>query len=744
MRRWVFVSLFILISSVILGWQRNDGALNILSATYRVERVQIGRTTIIPSVKEKLLVVRFSLSKEVSQIGSIDAIDTEGKTYRMSKNTPLAALRSATDEPESYVSADHQNLRGSSIFMATILIPRSAVIAKVSFGGGRSATTTAFPIEPRGLDYYVETGVTPLQSISASRDQWYVSGGLDLRFDGWTSKTGMLGEIEGTEEGEIFVIGTFSVRNKTAEKLTLFSPKECDLPFVFETATGEKIRGNETALLPDSDHGLDDFALEPKMERTFRIFWKVPRGNRPKSFSVVEKTLGVESRPIVWPADGKGTTSSAKNSPRETTQPSALDAENIGIKGVRVSASGLVKKFPELSKQLRASKIPNFNQATVNLGGITIPVDPIVIGPTVEGKIFPKGKFEAKATGTKVTVDAQGETKIVATLQILNSGKVVREASGKSISLSCPKKSMYGVNFGISVGTPPGTYTGRFLIQDGVKREVPVTFIIVAKSGGVALSPAFGSVPVIPAGDSVTLPFQVQLQGNARSKVTFGLDTVTKGLTLSGETITLNPGESRTVNLTLSASDTAQSNSPLGDEIRIAANAVDLHSTTSVAIHAFIEPIYGVFEYHGKIGNVTYGANFVMKASGDWCWTVSASTSSKVSGDTLLQCLCLNYPDQGFRHFIQIGFPLGAKIEKLPGALTYISSGNDSWIRDHFSQIFDNGFSVKLARIDNGILSFTNNVTFDPGSSAPAKYVKWMASQKCKDDLKPSFAQLIK
>lgn len=744
MRRWLCVGIFLLISSLLFGFQRGADSITIVGGGYRLERVRIGNTTTIPNARQKLFVVRFALPKGMTQLSAIEALDARGTVYPLAKGSQLAVLASADDEPQNFRAADRNSLREGSVLMATFLMPSATVIDKVRFGSGRTATTVDVDSKVGGLDYYVESGVTPVQTISASRGEWYVSGGFDLRFDGWTTKTGMIGEIEGTEEGEAFVIGAFSVRNQTTETLNLFSPDRAELPFTLETTSGETVKANETILQSDSDHGLEDFSVAPGSERSFRVFWKTSRTARPKAFGVVEKTLGVDARPMIWPADGKGLTSSRKNSSRGTTPSSELDAEPSDVTGVRVSASGLVKKFPNLVKTLQVGKVPNFNGAGLNLGGITIPAEPIVVGPTLEGKIFPKGKFEAKATGTKITVDADGETKIVPTLQVLSGGKVVREQSGKSISLTCPKNSTYRITFGLSVGTPPGTYTGRFLVNDGVKRSISVTFIIAAKSGGVVLSPAFGSVPVLEAGSSITLPFNVQLQGNARSKVTFALQNGVKGLSLSGSPLTLDPGESRIVNLTLTAADTAQNTNFAGDEVRIVANAVDLKSSTSVSFKLLIEPMYGVFEYHGKIGNVTYSANLLFKASGDWCWTVSASTSSKISGDTLIQCLCLNFADQGYRHYIQVAFPLGAKVEKLPGSLTYIASGNDPWILNHFGDIFDAGFGAKLARIDNGILSFTNDIPFDPGSSAPAKYIQWMASRKCKFSLKPSFTKLIK
>lgn len=764
MRRWLLIGLFVLVSGLLFGFQRGSQAsdsISLVGGGYRLERVTVGRTTAIPGAHQKLVVVKYRLSGDVtktislSELASgVQVLDARGRAYPQVKGLPVAILRTVEQDPKTFETSDKVSLRGNPVFMSTFLIPSTTVIEKVSFGTGRTAQTLEAGRAIGGLDYYVDSGVTPLETISASRGEWYVSGGLDIRFDGYTTKTGTLGEIEGAEEGEVFIIGSFSVRNATGVATSLFAPGKEELPFKLETGSGESGEQeamNETVLHPEMEAGLDDFSIAPGAEKKFRVFWKVSRTSIPFAFSVVEKSAGVFTRPITWPAKGRGTTSPRKNTekpitPTEPTEPKQeeLDLENLNVKGLRVSSSQFSKKFPDFSKTIQLAKIPSFDRPIPDLNKFYLDVDPIVVGPVLETKVYPLSEYRNKPKASKVIVETDGETKITCALQILKNGQFVNGSSGKKISLNCPKDCTYRLVFAIPNSTTPGTYNGRFLVDDGSKRAINVTYIVVAKSGGVTITPAFSTVPIIEAGSEKSLPFNVSLQGNTASAIKITLQSGVKGLTMSSSALYLKPGEKKTVNLTFAADFTAEPKQVTGDEVRIAATAVELKTQAVTGFRVLIDPVYGIFEYHGTIGNVTYNVNLLFKPSGDWVWTAAGSTSSKISGDALLTCMCLSLPDNGFRHYIQVALPLGAKLEKMPSAMTYIASGNDPWIRDNYGAIFDAGFSAKIARFDIGVFSFTNNNPFDPMDAAPVKYGKWMAAQRCKYSLQSSAIKVLK
>ena len=746
MRQWSLLGL-LLASAALVGWGGTNKAetIKLLGGTYRLERVNVGQSTAIAGAYQKLLVIRYQLGEDAKTINLADlakgvqALDGRGRAYSQYKGLPIGILRSAEEDTKTFATAPQA--RANQIFLSTFLLPSTTEIEKISFGEGRGATTIDTTRAVSGLDYYVASGTTPLEQISAKKSSYYVSGGIDIRFDGWTGKTGQLGEIEATEEGEAFIIATFTARNATPNSSELLTPGKEQLQFSLDSKTAS----SETLLQPNSDNGLDSFELAPNAEKTFRVYWKVPRSTKPQHFALKSQSLGIAMRPIIWQADGTGTTSPDKNAPaaaqKENTE---LYFDHTNATGIRVAANQLKIKFPNVFKTLNDAKFSSFYNPIPDLNKFTFELPPITAGPTLEGSIFPKTKLDGKAKATKITVQTDGETKISATLQILKSGKVTNEKSGKSIELPCPKNSDYRINFGISVGTPPGIYTGHFLIDDGAKKAITVTYIIAPKTGGVSLSLATNPAIKLEAGEDFTIPVNVNLHGNAKSKVQFNLQNATKGVTMTAETITMNPGETRTINLKFSTDPATQSSSPGGDPMRVTAIALDLNSQSTVEFRALIAPNWGAFHYKGKIGNVMYESDFLFKANGDWVWTAVGSTSSTVSGDTLMQCMVLNYPDNGGRHFIQVAFPLGAKLEKMPGTLTYVATGNDTWIRDNFNEVFDSGFSVKLARIDNGLLSFTNNNPIDPFDSGPIKYVQWMKQQNCKFSLKTLSSKVIK
>lgn len=746
MRQWSLLGL-LLASTALVGWGGTNKAetIKLLGGNYRLERVNVGQSTAVAGANQKLLVIRYQLGDDTKTINLADlakgvqALDARGRAYPQYKGLPVGILRSAEEDSKTFATAPQA--RANQIFLSTFLLPSTTEIEKITFGEGRGATTIDTTRAVSGLDYYVASGTTPLEQINAKKSSYYVSGGIDIRFDGWTGKTGQLGEIEATEDGEVFIIASFTARNATPNSSELLTPGKEQLQFSLDSKTAS----SETLLQPNSDNGLDSFELAPNAEKSFRVYWKVPRATKPQHFALKSQSLGIAMRPIIWQADGTGSTSPDKNAPAATQKENTeLYFDHTDVTGIRATANQLKIKFPNVFKTLNDAKFSSFYNPIPNLNKFTLELPPITAGPTLEGSIFPKTKLDGKAKATKITVQTDGETKISATLQILKNGKVTREKSGKSIELPCPKNSDYRINFGISVGTPPGIYTGHFLIDDGAKKAITVTYIIAPKTGGVSLSLATNSTPIVEAGEDFTVPVNVSLQSNAKSKVQFNLQSATKGVMLTADTITMNPGETRTINLNFSTDPATQSSSPTGDPIRVSATALDLNSQASIEFRALIAPNWGAFHYKGKIGNVDYESTFFFKANGDWVWTVAGSTSSKVSGDALLQCMVLNYPDKGGRHYIQVAFPMGSKLEKMPSALTYIATGTDPWIRDNFNEVFDAGFSAKLARIDIGILSFTNSNPIDPFDSGPVSYGKWMAAQGCKYSLKTSTSKVIK
>jgi hypothetical protein len=734
--------------------------VKVLGGEYKLERQRVGEQTAYANHNEKLVTLRFQLSgtipiqsegKTLTE-GGLVLIDEAGQSHEPVRNFPLAVLQSANQAQESGRSLSPAGQfsfgRGtlSPIFQAVFSVPAESVIADLGFGTGARAPRLSLKNKLAGLDYYRASTFVPLQDINASRGEWYMGRALDFKMLGHESKTGMLGEIDGAEEGEKFEIVSFSVKNSSARPLKLYDDAASKPVFALRLTNGRIKREEYGALLPDSDNGLSDFDIESGSELKFRLAFKLSNSEVPKEIFVIDSAGGLRARPITWPWDGRGTTPWQKAADSlAPTEPSEVLMDEQILKGIPVLPSQLKKKYPALFTTAEAAgKFPKITDTLHPLNrSFMLPMKEIVVGPTVEGKIFPQGVFSGKSSGATVKIKALNDSIIAGTLKAkgVNGSSISAFVKGskKEATIKVKSGTAYTANFSISVGTKPGIYFAEFEISTGKTRMlVPVRFIIEAVQYSLAISPQAGSGLYMQADSTETISPLVHLKGNNPLKVKVYAENLSAGVTCDPVEVTLQPNQTTEVPLTFAVAANAKETIINKHYSRLCIESTSPAMKSAFNYQIMVEANWVVFTYSGTIGKVKYVGEVLVTGNGDWLWSSNGTTGSVVIGDTLIQALLFNHPDaEGYRRYSQLMLTLNAKAQSGPDLPAYKFGGNDKWLSDNFYQVADGGISVRLLRYDNGIFAFSPTAPWEFDGGAPADFIKWLNAKKAKYMIKP-------
>ncbi len=741
-----------------MGGARDEVSLKVLGGDYRLERQRVGSQTAFPDQNQKLVTVLFQLSSSASITAEPEKLstglklsDADGSSYEVVRGFPLAVLQTPTQIPEagkSLPAATRFTFGRSAtapILQATFAVPSRAMIAQISFGEGRNAPSLSIRDKVRGLDFYAETESVPLSEINASQGHWYVSRALDFKMDGHASKTGMLGEIDMAEEGERFEIVNYAVRNATTKPITLFDPETANMTFALRLSDNKIKRNEYGAILPDSEHGLAEFDLQPGETKQFRLAFKLGRGENPKEILVIESQGQKRGRTITWPWDGKGTTPWERigGTPADEPSSEAL-SDDIKLKPIFVPVSQLKKKHPKLYDAAKAvGKIPVIpDHIFAPSNNLLLPMQEIVVGPTVEGGTFPTGIFEGKASGERIELKMLNTSIIRATL----SGKRESQATvstqvtqqNREGSITVAKGSAYSVTFSIPVGTKPGIYMAEFEVKNGSTRMlVPVRFIVEAEKYSLSIAPKVGTGIFMEADSSLTPKMIVYLKGNKALKVKVSVENLPKGVTVNPVEVTVQPNKPLEVPLTFSAASNAVGTLHYGHTSKIVVASTNPNLKSTFDYQVYVDPNWVLYEYSGKIGKVNYAGSMLLMGDGEWIWSTNGGTGSLVTGDILLQALCFNHPnDQGERRYFQLSLMFTAKAQTGPELTATQAQGKDQWLSDNYYAVADGGISIKFLRYDYGVFGFPPAAPWEFDGGAPAAYVKWMQDMNCRHQLK--------
>ncbi len=740
---------------------RQEVKIKFLGAEYKLERQRVGQQTAYPNYNEKLVALRFQLSasgqvqgesRNLTEAGLL-IVDASGRSYEPIQGFPLAAAPSSglTQEPGRSLSPAEKFTLGrgtaSPVFQAVFAVPADSNITE--FGFGREARSPRLSIKNliSGLDYYRASDTVPLSEINASQGHWYLGRALDFKLEGHSSKGGMLGEIDGAEGEERFEIATFSVRNSSARALKLYDDSAAKPTFALKLTNGQVRRDEYGPLLTESENGLSDFNVQPDEEIRFRLAFKLQKSEAVKEIVVIESAGSQRSRAIIWPWDGRGTTPwqrAADSTAREETNPFLID--EAVFKGVPVLPTELKKKYPSLFSAVEAAgKFPKITDSLYPANrSFLLPMKEVLVGPTVEGKIFPQGVFTGKSLGKSVKIRALNDSIIVGTLKApgVNGGAVSAFVKGsvKEASINVKAGTNYTANFAVSVGTKPGIYYAEFEISTGTTRMlVPVRFIIEAAQYSLAISPLFGSGIFLQADSEETSPALVYLKGNKALKVRVYAENLPQGVTCDPVEIILQPNIKTEVPLIYRAAANAKETIINKHYARLCVESTSPNMKSSFDYQIMVEANWVAFSYKGTIGKVSYAGTMLVTGNGDWIWESNGSTNSLINGDMLIQSICFNHPDEsGARRYAQLILMLNAKAQSGPSMAAYKMSGNDKWLSDNYYEIADGGISIGLLRYDHGIFSFPATAPWEFDGGAPVEYIKWLAGKKAAYQLKPN------